>query len=152
MYDVYGQREHFQFYPTLSDYIKHIFPGGAPIRKSHYNFTYFCYIKSSSNRIWGSCSAGYEEFCLPRYNAMQRIESQLTFCNNIITSIFKVKDEGDMFLWNLGWLQQTIWCYILEDSTLDFVFNKCLNNVLLLAIQSSKTLKESLCIIIKIKC
>jgi hypothetical protein len=25
---------------TSSDYIKYIFPGGAPIRKSHHNFTY----------------------------------------------------------------------------------------------------------------
>jgi hypothetical protein len=40
MYNIDGELEHIQFYSTLHDYIKHIFPRGAPIRKSLYNFTY----------------------------------------------------------------------------------------------------------------
>jgi hypothetical protein len=40
MFDVYAQLEHFQFHSTLLDYVKHFFPVGAPIRKSHYNTTY----------------------------------------------------------------------------------------------------------------
>jgi hypothetical protein len=36
MYYVGGQHEHFQFYSTLNNDIKHIFPVGTSIRKSHY--------------------------------------------------------------------------------------------------------------------
>jgi hypothetical protein len=43
MYNVDGQHEHFQFYFTLNEYIKHIFAGGAPLREFRRSRSYFTY-------------------------------------------------------------------------------------------------------------
>jgi hypothetical protein len=43
------------------------------------------------DRIGGSHSGGYEEYCLLGYNAVQSVECQSTFRRNI-ASIFRVEE------------------------------------------------------------